>query len=399
MTAPRVAASGRVVLFGATGFTGRLVAEALVRRELGPVLAGRNLGALQSLARGLEPLGEVSGVLAADSADPASVEALVGPGDVLVTTVGPFLKHGLPALRAAVGQGAHYIDSTGEPAFIRRVFEEYGPLAEVCGSVLLTAFGYDFVPGNLAAALALSDAVAAGHEPTAVEVGYYVRGLRGGGPGGGMSGGTRASSAGFLLESSHAWRGGRLRGERAAASVRSFEVGGRHRPAISIGGSEHLVLPRQWPALSDVGVYLGWSGPMSRPLQAATGVVAAVRAVPLLGAAVSHGVHAVAGRVAPGSTGGPSAEQRAPARTWAVAEVWAGGGSRGRGEPVARVEVEGPSPYDLTAELMAWAAGELAGGRVSGPGALGPAEAFGVEGIAGGCASVGLGRAAAQDAG
>ena len=259
------------------------------------------------------------------------------------------------------------------------------------------------MPGNLAAALALSDAVAAGHEPASVEVGYFVRGLRGGGPGGGksggMSGGTRASSAGFLLESSHVWRGGRLRGERGAASVRSFEVGGHDRPGISIGGSEHLALPRQWPALRDVGVYLGWSGPMSRPLQVTTGVVAAARAVPLLGTAVSRGIQAVAGRVAPGSTGGPTAEERAPARTWAVAEVWAEGSRRGQGEPVARVEVEGPSPYDLTGELMAWAAGELAAGRVSAPGALGPAEAFGVQGLAEGCAALGLARVTAPDAG
>ena len=91
----------------------------------------------------------------ADVADPASVRALVERGDVLVTTVGPFARWGAPAAAAASTAGAHYLDSTGEPAFIREVFERYGPAAERSGSAMLTAFGYDWVPGNLAGAIAL----------------------------------------------------------------------------------------------------------------------------------------------------------------------------------------------------------------------------------------------------
>ena len=86
----------------------------------------------------------------ADVADPASVRALVERGDVLVTTVGPFARWGAPPAEAASAAGAHYIDSTGEPAFIREVFERYGAVAERSGSAMLTAFGYDWVPGNLA---------------------------------------------------------------------------------------------------------------------------------------------------------------------------------------------------------------------------------------------------------
>ena len=108
----------RIVLFGATGYTGRLMAEA-------------------------------------DTARPDSVRDLVGPGDVLVSTVGPFLTRGEPAVAAAVGAGAAYLDATGEPPFLRRVFEHHGPKAAGrCG--LVPAFGYDFVPGNLAGALALA---------------------------------------------------------------------------------------------------------------------------------------------------------------------------------------------------------------------------------------------------
>jgi signal transduction histidine kinase len=70
---------------------------------------------------------------------------------------GPFLARGEPAVRAAVDAGATYLDATGEPPFVRRVFEEHGPRA-VGRCALIPAFGYDFVPGNLAGALALAEA-------------------------------------------------------------------------------------------------------------------------------------------------------------------------------------------------------------------------------------------------
>jgi short subunit dehydrogenase-like uncharacterized protein len=107
---------------------------------------------------------------------------------VLVSTAGPFLKVGRSAVAAAVDARAIYLDSSGEPPFIRQVFEEFGPGAERTGAGLLTAFGYDYVPGNLAGALALE---AAGSAATHVQIGYFVRGnIRKG-----TSAGTRASVA------------------------------------------------------------------------------------------------------------------------------------------------------------------------------------------------------------
>src|SRR6266700_2854371 len=115
----------RIVLFGATGYTGRLTAEALVRRGAAPVLAGRNREALTALATTLGGLD----IAVADVAEPASVDRLAADGGVLVSTVGPFVKWGAPAVEAAAKNGVAYIDSTGEGTFIRRVFEEYGPKA------------------------------------------------------------------------------------------------------------------------------------------------------------------------------------------------------------------------------------------------------------------------------
>src|SRR3954465_892154 len=143
----------RIIIFGATGFTGRQVAERLAVQGAAPVLAGRSEGPLRELAgrRGVQ-------WRQADALRRNSVFALLEPGDVLVSTVGPFVKWGEPAVRAAIAARGTYIDSTGEPTFIRRVFEEFGAPAERAGTALLTAMGYDYVPGTLAAALALRDA-------------------------------------------------------------------------------------------------------------------------------------------------------------------------------------------------------------------------------------------------
>src|ERR687894_2940824 len=147
--------ASRIVVFGATGYTGRLIAERLVAQGVRPVLAARSEARVSALA---ESLGGLEWVRA-DVMRKNTIFGLVGgPDDVLVSTVGPFDKWGEPAVRAAVAAGCTYLDSTGEPRFIRRVFEEFGPPASRSGARLLTSMGYDFAPGALAGALALEEA-------------------------------------------------------------------------------------------------------------------------------------------------------------------------------------------------------------------------------------------------
>src|SRR3954454_14691812 len=221
---------GRIVLFGATGYTGDLTARALVARGERPVLAARNAERVGALA---EELGGLETAVA-DVGDPDSVRALVERGDVLISTVGPFSRWGDPAVQAAIAAGAHYVDSTGEAPFIRRVFERFGPGAEAAGCALLTAMGYDWVPGNLAGALALRDA---GEAATRVDIGYFARGEMSSDS---MSGGTRASAAGVMLERSFAWRGGRIVTTRGADRYRVFDTGAsKPRPALPAGSTEH----------------------------------------------------------------------------------------------------------------------------------------------------------------
>src|SRR5271155_794331 len=256
---------GRIVLYGATGYTGALTAQAMVASGAHPVLAGRDQSRLSALAARLSQAGDGTEFETAVAEGPGPLRDLIGAGDVLVSTAGPFMKVGRPVVAAAVEAGAVYLDFTREPPFIRPGFEEFGPRAERTGAVLLTAFGYDYVPGNLAGALALQ---AAGPAAARVKVGYFVSGdIRRA-----ASAGTRASATGVLLEPGYAFRGGRIVSERTAAHVTSFKIDGKEREAFSVGSSEHFALPRLWRAdgipaqapLTDVGVYLGWFGRATR---------------------------------------------------------------------------------------------------------------------------------------
>jgi short subunit dehydrogenase-like uncharacterized protein len=360
--------AGRIILFGATGYTGRLTADAMLARGDRPVLAGRSRERVEEMAT---ELGGGLETAVADVADPPSVRALLEPGDVIVATVGPFARFGDPAADAAVAAGAHYLDSTGEPAFIRRVFEHYGPAAQKAGIGMLTAFGYDWVPGNLAGALALHEA---GEAATRVDVGYFTLGGMGG-----ASGGTRASTAGAVVEPGFAWREG-IQTERGAARVRSFPLGGKSRPAISVAGTEHFALPRIHPGLHEVNVYLGWFGGASRGMQVFSAVNSALMRVP----GAKAGLRALTGRVQ-GSTGGPDAEARAGTGSAAVAIAYGPAG-----EELATVEVRGANVYDFTAGILAWGAATARDGGLQGAGALGPVDAFGLDELAAGCGEAGI---------
>ena len=363
--------AGRIVLFGATGYTGRLAAEAMVERGLRPVLAARNRERLEALAA---ELGGHVDTATADVSQPRTVEALVERGDVLVTTVGPFVRWGSAALRAATAAGAHYIDSTGEPPFIREVFERYGPVAakRECGAI--TAFGYDFVPGNLAGALALREA---GEAAVRVDVGYYFSGA----DSGAASGGTRASLLAVMAAPNFAFRGGRVRTERAASRVRSFRVRGRERPAVSVGASEHFALPRLAPQLREVNAYLGWFGSASRAMQALSLGTSPLMRLPGAGRAWD----ALTSRLVSGSTGGPDQDTRSRSGSDIVGIAY-----DAAGRALSEVHLTGVDGYTFTGRMLAWGAEQAAGGGLKGTGALGPVDAFGLDELRAGCREAGL---------
>lgn len=359
----------RIVLFGASGYTGGRVAAAMVARGLRPVLLGRDQGKLAVLA---ERLGGLDTDYA-DVADRTSVMEVIAEDDVLVSTVGPFHKMGWVAIRAAVDAGAIYLDSTGEPPFIRSVYEWFGPEADGTGAALLTAFGHDYVPGVLAGALALRDAGAAAER---VDVGYFVSGR-----GRLFSRGTLHSLLGIALEPGYAYRRGDLRDEPTGARMRTFAVDGSPRPGVSIGASEQFALPRLAPQLRTVDVYLGWFRGASGALHATSGVTSLVGRV--------RGTRLVAGLLADYATrrvpAAPAEKALAGATVHVVAEAFDAAGTL-----LARTRLRAPEPYAITAELLAWGAGRAAEHGVAGVGALDAVSAFGLDEVVKGAAEAGI---------
>lgn len=376
----------RIILFGATGYTGGLTAHSLASAidpvdDVTVILAGRNQDKLQAL------LGELSlhrdqrskyRTQTADVDNPESVHDLVTSSqDVLISTVGPFLKWGQPAIDAVINKGATYIDSTGEAAFLRRLFEVESPRAQETGAKLIPAFGFDFVPGNLAGLLALADAQQIeGVAPTRIEIGYFMTG------GALASTGTMASAPGIVLQPSYAFRKGKLRKEQTARRTRVFGLGDRELNAVSIGGTEPFDLPLAAPELHDIGVYLGSGKKWTDAASAASRAVGVVAKIP----GVRRLATTATSRLLTGSAGGPSRSQRAKSRSIAIAELF-----DKDGDQINRVVLQGPSPYDLTADLLTWAA--LNADAISQPGTHGPAGAFGLPLLTRGCASLGLDRA------
>lgn len=143
----------RVVLFGATGYTGRLTARALHARGIDFAIAGRNRSRLEALAGETgDPEIHVSGV-----DDVGALTRAVEGSRVLISCVGPFVDLGDAAVEAALGAGVHYIDSTDEGDFIARLLARFDDRARAAGITLAPAFGFDEVPADVAATLAAQD--------------------------------------------------------------------------------------------------------------------------------------------------------------------------------------------------------------------------------------------------
>jgi short subunit dehydrogenase-like uncharacterized protein len=155
MSTPPDARPYDIVLFGATGFTGKLVAEYLARRApkgLRWAIAGRNREKLESVREELE---EIDGALAAlpilvaDGHDQASLDALVPETRVVCTTVGPFGRHGLMLAATCAREGTHYCDITGEVPFIRTSIDDNHAKAVETRARIVHCCGFDSIPSDL----------------------------------------------------------------------------------------------------------------------------------------------------------------------------------------------------------------------------------------------------------
>ena len=139
-----------ILLFGATGYTGRLTALALARRGASFAISGRSRPKLEALAA---ETGDPE-IRTATVGDTASLVTALDGTKVLLTCVGPFEQWGHTAVEAALEAGVNYIDSTGEGTFIARLFRERDAAARSAGIAMAPALAFDEVPADVAATLA-----------------------------------------------------------------------------------------------------------------------------------------------------------------------------------------------------------------------------------------------------
>ncbi|WP_240675384.1 saccharopine dehydrogenase family protein [Cellulomonas endophytica] len=141
-----------MVLLGATGFVGALTAEHLARHAPAGTrvaLAGRSRDRLERLRADLPPGAAGWDLHVVDVTDRPALDRLAASTAVLVSTVGPYARHGLPVVEACAAAGTHYADLTGELRFVRAAIDRTDAVARSTGARLVHACGYDSVPSDL----------------------------------------------------------------------------------------------------------------------------------------------------------------------------------------------------------------------------------------------------------
>jgi len=140
-----------IIVYGATGFAGRLVARYLAEHApsgMRIALAGRSAPKLAEIAESL-PGAQTWQLVTADASNEHAIRIMAGMTRVLITTVGPYLKYGLPLVRACAEAGTHYVDLTGETLFIRRSIDDCDAIAKETGAKIVHSCGFDSIPSDL----------------------------------------------------------------------------------------------------------------------------------------------------------------------------------------------------------------------------------------------------------
>ncbi len=143
-----------VIIWGASGFTGRLVAEYLLERygvggDLSWAIAGRSQSKLEQIRSDLGEPAESIPILTADSHDEKSLADLADQTKVICTTVGPYAKYGKELVAACVAAGTDYCDLAGEPHFIREMIDQHHEQAQQTGARIVNSCGFDSIPSDI----------------------------------------------------------------------------------------------------------------------------------------------------------------------------------------------------------------------------------------------------------
>lgn len=332
------------MIYGASGFTGRLVAELALDRGQRPVLAGRDP---EKVARVATPLGLPYRVF--DLRDPEGVARALADVEVVAHCAGPFSATSAPMIDGCLRAGAHYLDITGEIDVFEAVFARHAE-AERAGVVLLPGAGFDVVPTDCLAAAAAAKLPGA----TKLDLAFHAEG--------GISRGTLKSA----LEGAASGGRARIDGE-----VRAVPMGWRRRPVpFPAGQREATSLP--W---GDVATAYRTTGiPNITTFAALPGLDrVGSRATAITRAVLGNPIAQRIGKAAIGAlVRGPGEQQRTRSWVEVYAEVSDDAGN------TASAALTGPDTYDFTADSVLHAVEDLRAGGVS-AGAHTPATAFGAD--------------------
>ncbi len=354
---PRADRAFDIVLFGATGFTGRLTAEYLARQApsgLRWALAGRNpdkLAGVREHLAGIDPALADLPLLTADATDPTSLAAVAGQARVVITTVGPYLSYGEPLVAACAAAGTDYVDLTGEPEFVDRMYVAHHATAVASGARLVHACGFDSIPHDLGAYHAVQQLP----DDVPITLRGVVRSR------GTFSGGTFHSAMTQMSRSRQM--------KQASAARRKAEGRPEGRSSRAVSGKPHrdsvlgrwllplptidpLVVARSGAALASYGPdfrYSHYAG--TKTLRYAVGGAVGVGALGLA-AQVKPVRSSMLKHIKQGD--GPDAARRA--KSWFSVDFVGEGGGR-----TVRTRVSGGDPgYDETAKMLAESALSLA---------------------------------------
>lgn len=341
-----------IAIYGATGYTGRLVAAELAASGCEFVLAGRDAAKLEALA------GEVGGspaIAVAALDDPVALRGALEPCAAVIACAGPFRLHGEPVVRAAVESSTHYVDTTGEQGFMATVFDRYGESAERAGVALVTGMGFDYVPGDMIGAL-----TAEGLGPLDELVFAYSTESFG------PSRGTTTTALGQMAGDDFEWRAGARRPASRKVNRGSFEfpapIG--ERRMIRYPAGEHVTVPRHVETLA-VRTLLTADSAMPDPRLAPLAPVIAPAVQLALRTPARRAIEAAVARL----PDGPETGVRRAARYTIVCDAIRGGRRR-------RGVISGSDVYGVTARATAEAATRMAAPGYERRGALAPSQAF-----------------------
>ena len=342
---------GPIAVYGATGFTGRLVARELDRSGADFVLSGRNPDKLADLAGSLDSTPPTRAIAVEDR---AGLRDLFDGCPTVIACAGPFTLHGEPVLEAAVAAGSDYLDTTGEQPFIRLAYDTYGPKAANGGTAVIPAMGFDYVPGDMIAALT---ATGLGRLDT-VRLAYATSFQ--------MTRGTMLSALEMIKGGDLRWHDGRLEPAPQRVSRGKFDFGPPlgAQPMTRYPAGEHVMLPRHLD-VRNVETMLSAGSIAPGPLADLTPLIARPAGI-LMRTPIRRAAVSLISRLPEG----PDEAARRDARFTIACEAEAADGTTRSGR------ISGIDVYGITAAMIVKGAIASACGDIEASGGLSPAQAF-----------------------